>query len=143
MTEIYGEKKVIFFEFWSKLDPFGINTRFNIKIKVYIRSVADNIQSEAEQVKVVCGEPVSTGKMCLAKAPKATNVDLGRNNVEINLGKFFEIGDSHFGDITMLVIQCWRQNYSKIFEMLVTDVVINSKTFFVTEFFVTHIGHQN
>ena len=41
--------------------------------------------------------------MCLAKAPKATNVDLGRNNVEINLGKFFEIGDSHFGDIAMLV----------------------------------------
>ena len=89
------------------MDPFGINTRFNIKIKVYIRSVADNIQSEAEQVKVVCGEPVSTGKMCLAKAPKATNVDLGRNNVEINLGKFFEIGDSYFGDITMLLIQCW------------------------------------
>ena len=58
----------------------------HFKIQVYIRSVADNIQSEAEQVKVVCGEPVSTGKMCLAKAPKATNVDLGRNNVEINLG---------------------------------------------------------
>ena len=89
------------------MDSFGVNTCLNIKIQVYIRSVADNIQSEAEQVKVVCGEPVSTGKMCLAKAPKATNVDLGRNNVEINLGKFFEIGDSDFGDIAMLVIQYW------------------------------------
>ena len=95
-----------FFAFWSKLDPFILNTRFSYKIQVYIRSVADNIQSEAEQVKVVCGEPVSTGKMCLAKAPKATNVDLGRNNVEINLGKFFfEIGDSHFGDIAMFVTE--------------------------------------
>ena len=75
-----------------------------VKIQVYIRSVADNIQSEAEQVKVVCGEPVSTGKMCLAKAPKATNVDLGRNNVEINLGKFFEIVDSDVGD-SMLVTE--------------------------------------
>ena len=88
------------------MDPFGVNTCLNIKIQVYIRSVADNIQSEAEQVKVVCGEPVSTGKMCLAKAPKATNVDLGRNNVEINLGKFFEIGDSDFGVIA-IVIQYW------------------------------------
>ena len=32
---------------------------------------------------------------------------------------------------------------SKIFEMLVTDIEINSKTFFVTELFVTHIRHQN
>ena len=79
---------------------------YHCKIQVYIRSVADNIQSEAEQVKVVCGEPVSTGKMCLAKAPKATNVDLGRNNVEINLGKFFKIGDSDVGD-SMLVTPCW------------------------------------
>ena len=70
----------------KKIDIILKNFCKHFKIQVYIRSVADNIQSEAEQVKVVCGEPVSTGKMCLAKAPKATNVDLGRNNVEINLG---------------------------------------------------------
>ena len=75
--------------FLVKMNLFKWIVKLNFK--VYVRSVADNIQSEAEQVKVVCGEPVSTGKMCLAKAPKATNVDLARNNVEINLGNHLSL----------------------------------------------------
>jgi hypothetical protein len=87
------------FTFGAGVTSARINLpRTDQKYTVYIRSIADNIQSEAEQVKVVCGEPVSTGKMCLAKAPKATNVDLGRNNVEINLDHL-AMDDSIWGNL--------------------------------------------
>ena len=106
----------IFWEIFSlKLDIFPY---LIVKIQVYIRSVADNIQSEAEQVKVVCGEPVSTGKMCLAKAPKATNVDLGRNNVEINLGKFFWNWRQSFW---------WHHDVSD--SMLVTELMLKADAY--------------
>ena len=54
-------------------------------IKVYVRAISDNVESEAKEIKLVCGEPTPSSKQCLQKAPKLANVDLGHNNVEINL----------------------------------------------------------
>ena len=72
--------------------------RTDQKYTVYVRSISDNIESEAHAITLTCGEPSSGPKQCLPKTPKLANVNLGQKNVEINLDHL-AMDDSIWGNL--------------------------------------------
>jgi len=87
------------FTFGAGVTSARINLpRTDQKYTVYVRAISDNVESEAYQLKLDCGDPTPTSKQCLQKAPKLANVDLGHNNVEINLDHL-AMDDSLWGNL--------------------------------------------
>lgn len=72
--------------------------RTDQKYTVYVRSTSDNIESEAAQITVTCGEPTTGPKQCNAKQPEANLIQLGRNMQEIPLDHL-AYDDNLFGNL--------------------------------------------